>query len=120
MQDVAAGAAILLRDGGAEQSDLARFHPEFPVDEPLLGPLGHLRRGLALEELPGHIAQRLQFVGHPLGDVVSLHAVPLPLVTSCELVSTMVVIKLLGSPDWQPRRPAKASRRCEYRYLLSG
>src|SRR6266851_5198868 len=75
MQDVAAGAAVLLGHSRAEQADPARLHPEFPVDVPLLGPLGHLRRGLALEELPRHVAQRLQFVGHPLRDVVSRHAV---------------------------------------------
>ncbi len=75
VQDAATGAAVLLRDRRAEQADLARLHPELPVDEPLLGPLGHLRRGFPLEKLPRHIPQRPQLVGHPRRDVVSRHAV---------------------------------------------
>src|ERR1700722_4346169 len=106
VQDVAAGAAELRRDSGAEQADPARLHPEFPVDVPLLGPLGHLRRGLALEELPRHVTQVLQFVGHPLRDVVSRHTVasaPFPFPTPGFMLTTAVVTILSLTTDRKRR-----------------
>src|SRR5580700_11088370 len=111
MQDVAARAAVLLGHRGAKQADPARLDPEFPVDVPLLGPLGHLRRGFALEELPRHLTQVPQFVGHPLRDVVSRHAVAsasFPYPTPGLIVTTIVVI-ILSLPRDRKRRIAMAS-----------
>src|ERR1700745_855641 len=98
------GPAVLFRDRRAEQADPARLHPELPVDEPLLGPLGHLRRGFSLEELPRHVAQCLQFVGHPRRDVVSRHAptsAPFSFPTPRSMITTtVVIIQPLGS-SWK-------------------
>ena len=64
--EIAAMAAIGLRDADPEQAALARLAPEFALDHPVRAPLRDpLRRRVALEEAADRIREHAQFlVGH--------------------------------------------------------
>ena len=70
----AAPAAVLLRDGGAQQPDLPGRLPDVPAREALRGELVLARQRLVGEEGRRELAQRLHIVGRP-GRSAHLHSI---------------------------------------------
>src|SRR5262249_24333553 len=62
----AAGTAILLRHGGAQQARLAGFRPHGAVHDAVLVPLLHVRHELGREEAPRLLLEQDEILGHPV------------------------------------------------------
>src|SRR5262245_23074929 len=72
----AAGAAVLLRDGGAQQPGLAQLAPALAVHDALLVPALEMRHELAGEKLPRLLFEHHEVFAHPgrTGNVEGFHA----------------------------------------------
>src|SRR5271165_1748527 len=110
MAEVAAAAAVVGRDIGAQQSHGAGFAPDLSAHILLLAPLGLVRGHLRLDESRRRIAENRQIIIDP-GRRVVVHLIgrvwrarvpragarrPPP------AHSTAAVVSRLGEPSWQP------------------
>ena len=65
--DIAAEPAVLGRNVGAQETDLARLGPQVAIDEVLLAPASVVGHDLALDEAARGVAEELELVVHPGG-----------------------------------------------------